>query len=51
MSVSSAPKHSTHEVFNQPPPLAPYNVFDADTALREAVEREGGGWLKTSWVE
>jgi len=44
MSVSSAPSHSTHEVFNQPPTLAPYNVFDADTALREAVEREGGGW-------
>jgi putative acyl-CoA dehydrogenase len=44
MSVSSAPGYSTHEVFNQAPPLAPYNVFEADTALREAVEREGGGW-------
>jgi putative acyl-CoA dehydrogenase len=44
MSVSSAPGYSTHEVSNQPPPLAPYNVFEADTALREAVEREGGGW-------
>jgi putative acyl-CoA dehydrogenase len=34
----------THEVLNQAPPLAPYNVFEADTALREAVEREGGAW-------
>ena len=31
-------------VFNQPPPLEPLNLFDADLALREAVEREGGGW-------
>jgi putative acyl-CoA dehydrogenase len=44
MSVSSAPTDATHEVFNQAPPLAPYNLFEADTALREAVEREGGGW-------
>jgi putative acyl-CoA dehydrogenase len=35
---------STHEVLNQPPPLAPYNVFEADPALREALEREGGAW-------
>jgi putative acyl-CoA dehydrogenase len=35
---------STHEVLNQAPPLAPYNVFEADLPLREALEREGGGW-------
>ena len=35
---------STHDVLNQPPPLVPYNVFEADTVLREALEREGGGW-------
>ena len=35
---------STHEVLNQAPPIAPYNVFEADLALREALEREGGGW-------
>ncbi|HEY1358032.1 MAG TPA: acyl-CoA dehydrogenase family protein [Thermoleophilaceae bacterium] len=40
----SASQRDTHEVLNQPPPLVPYNVFEADTALREAVEREGGGW-------
>jgi len=32
------------EVRNQPPPLQPINLFDADLALREAVVREGGGW-------
>ena len=34
----------THEVTNQPPPLEPYNVFEADAPMREALEREGGGW-------
>ncbi|HWD64519.1 MAG TPA: acyl-CoA dehydrogenase family protein [Solirubrobacteraceae bacterium] len=32
------------EVLNQPPPLEPLNLFDADPPLREALEREGGGW-------
>jgi putative acyl-CoA dehydrogenase len=32
------------EVFNQPPPLADYNPFDADRALAEGLVREGGGW-------
>ena len=44
MSISSAPTSATHDVFNQAPPLAPYNVFEADLVLCEAVEREGGGW-------
>jgi putative acyl-CoA dehydrogenase len=35
---------STHDVLNQAPPIAPYNLFEADLALQEAVEREGGGW-------
>ncbi len=35
---------STHDVLNQAPPIVPYNVFEADLALREALEREGGGW-------
>jgi putative acyl-CoA dehydrogenase len=34
----------THEVLNQPPPLLGYNTFEADLALRAALEREGGGW-------
>jgi putative acyl-CoA dehydrogenase len=32
------------DVRNQSPPLQPLNLFDADLALREALEREGGGW-------
>ncbi len=32
------------EVLNQSPPLQPVNLFDADLALREALEREGGAW-------
>jgi len=39
-----APDAATHEVFNQPPPLEGYNAYAADTALREALHREGGGW-------
>jgi putative acyl-CoA dehydrogenase len=34
----------THEVTNQVPPLADYNLFASDTALASAVEREGAGW-------
>lgn len=34
----------THSVENQPPPLWNVNAFDADLALKEAVEREGGNW-------
>ncbi len=34
----------THEVLNQPPPLEGHNAFDADPALRDALEREGGGF-------
>ena len=34
----------THEVTNQPPPLADYNVFTADTVMGEAVRREGAEW-------
>lgn len=34
----------THTVFNQPSPLCNSNLFLSDTALREAVVREGAGW-------
>jgi putative acyl-CoA dehydrogenase len=39
------------EVFNQPPPLEDYNLFERDAALREAVRREGGGWIEERAVE
>ncbi len=35
---------ATHEVTNQPPPLEGYDVFGADAALVDGVEREGAGW-------
>src|SRR3979411_1425343 len=31
---------------NQPPPLVDYNVYFADSALREALEREGASWAQ-----
>lgn len=34
----------THEVFNQPHALGACNLWTSDTALREAVTREGGAW-------
>ena len=37
--------HSPEAVFNQPPPLENYNLYDGDCALKEAVHREGGGWI------
>jgi putative acyl-CoA dehydrogenase len=43
MSITTGGR-DTHAVENQPPPLAPYNVYEADLPLREAIEREGGGW-------
>ncbi|OQX35077.1 MAG: DNA alkylation response protein [Oceanospirillales bacterium LUC14_002_19_P2] len=30
----------THTVFNQPPPLDPYNIFSTDIALREATHSQ-----------
>jgi putative acyl-CoA dehydrogenase len=43
-TVHGSSSYSTHEVTNQSKPLLGYNVFDADRALAEALEREGGGW-------
>jgi len=37
---------ATHEVTNQPPPLEPYNLYDSDPALKEALNREGGKWAE-----
>jgi putative acyl-CoA dehydrogenase len=34
----------THEVLNQSPPLAGYDLFEADPVLGEALGREGAGW-------
>jgi putative acyl-CoA dehydrogenase len=37
-------RFSTHEVFNQPSPLAPYDMYATDRALQEGLAREGGGF-------
>ena len=31
-------------MLNQPPPLAGYDLYEADPVLAEAVRREGAGW-------
>ena len=36
----------THDVINQVPPLADYDVFGADRVLGEALEREGASWAR-----
>src|SRR6266481_5026913 len=36
---------ATHEVTNQPPAFQGQNLYLIDTPLREAAQREGGGWL------
>ncbi|MFR0654399.1 isovaleryl-CoA dehydrogenase [Pantoea sp. SIMBA_079] len=36
--------HSTHHVFNQPHPLCNSNLFTRDSALCDAVMREGAAW-------
>jgi len=41
----------THEVTNQPPPLVGFDAFEADRALREAVDREGAGWASHELAE
>ncbi len=52
-TVKQAPivQHTTHEVFNQPPPLVNYNLFTQDEALVESVQREGARWAKDTLDE
>jgi putative acyl-CoA dehydrogenase len=39
------------EVLNQPPALENYNLYECDKPLREAVAREGGGWVDERALE
>ncbi len=41
----------THLVTNQPPPLVDYDVFNADLALVEGVQRHQAGWAMESLGE
>ncbi len=43
-TIESNIEDPRRQVLNQAPPLLPLNLFDADAALGEALEREGGGW-------
>ncbi len=45
MKASEFSAHAPDEVLNQPPALENYNLFASDTALGEALRREGGGWV------
>jgi putative acyl-CoA dehydrogenase len=47
MDIPLSQRFVTHEVENQVRPLAPYDVYATDVALREALLREGAGWAET----
>lgn len=36
--------HTTHDVFNQVPPLSDINLFEQDATLKEGVQRAGAEW-------
>ncbi len=42
----STPMEHAGAAWNQPPPLEDYNLYEQDTSLREALHREGGGWIE-----
>ncbi|MFQ5626577.1 MAG: acyl-CoA dehydrogenase family protein, partial [Methyloligellaceae bacterium] len=46
MSKHEPAKRPPDEVFNQPPVLENYNLYEQDRPLREALRREGGGWFE-----
>src|SRR5262249_28087016 len=45
-ATSSGAPWKTHEVFNQAPPLDGVHLFESNTALVEATEREGASWIR-----
>ncbi len=44
--ADTAVAHATHTVLNQPPPFEDVNLFTSDTALVEALRREGAEWAE-----
>ena len=48
MNDATGNRFATHEVTNQVPPLVPYDAYQSDKALCEAVKREGGAWADKS---
>ena len=45
---STQQEFTTHEVFNQSPPLENYNLFTSDRALAEAVVCDDAAWAVES---
>jgi putative acyl-CoA dehydrogenase len=43
VSSSDAAPVETHAIRNQPPEFGPCDLWSTDSALREAVVRQGGG--------
>ncbi len=39
-------QQTTHEVFNQPPPLVNYNLYLQDNALQEGIGQYSAGWAE-----
>jgi putative acyl-CoA dehydrogenase len=48
--MSASDRFTTHVVENQPPPLAPYDAYATDVALREALVREGAAWAEAQAI-
>ena len=46
MKAEEFASRAPDEVLNQPPALENYNIYESDRPLREAVAREGGGWVE-----
>ena len=38
--------YATHDVLNQPPPLADYDAFGSDPVLQKIVNAFGAGWAR-----
>ncbi len=51
MKAEEFAAHAPDEVLNQPPALENYNIYKSDRPLREAVAREGGGWVEAQALE
>ena len=49
--MSTADRFITHWVENQVPVLGPCNAWLTDSALSEAVRREGGGWAEAALAD
>jgi len=50
MNAAAAPP-ATHDVFNQPPPLADYNLFTTDPILSAALARHDAAWAQPRLAE